>query len=102
MKALKGVAIDGRYAQTGDRTRVFVQYDDYDSVEVGSTLGLPAYVAAQAQAPFRRATVWLAFEDAANADYICPQILSADLDFDWVGEPFDFIQDRSTQTPETV
>lgn len=99
-KSLKGIAVDGRYAQPTDKIHVYCQFDDHDAIKIGTAYGLPAYVS-YASGRFRRLNVWLGYEDAANGDKSAPQILYAEADYTEHGQ-YEWPRDRATQTPEAT
>lgn len=105
MKTLNGFGVDGRFVQPTDRYRAFVQFDEQDVIELGSSFGAPGFVSSgQTGVQFRRLYAWLAFEGSGNAAGLpsAPQTLAVEIDFNWTGQRYEWPRDRATQTPEAI
>lgn len=99
-KRLQGFYVDTQFVQAGDEFSVYASWDEQDIVHVGSFKGGPAYVEVTGMGEGRKLRAWLAHQYWGGL--ATPQVTGVWVEYENVGEPFEFWRDRDAQTPETA
>lgn len=105
-KKINAVLVDTKFADPitatdSDDFSLYMQWDEADIVHVGSWSGGPARIGVENMGEGRIARFWLAMQTASGTHRLPPpQIVSFDVDYDVVGNAFEFIPDRKIQLPE--
>ena len=106
-KQLSAVYVDTKFADPATATdsddfSLYGQWDEADIVHIGSWSGGPAKIDTANMGEGRLLRLWIAQNFATGSRLPAARITGVHVEYDYVGERFDFAQDRKIQTPEAT